>query len=93
MMKNANGELIRSGMTRRVAMMVGFIAIIGLVTAGRAEQRFEQEQELLTLKGHTNRVTSVAFQPGWKMVGVGEPRSDSESLEGQQRCLTTFSWS
>lgn len=66
MMKNADGELIRSGMTRRVAMMVGFIASIGLVTAGRAEQRFEQEQELLTLKGNTNRVTSVAFSPDGK---------------------------
>lgn len=69
MMKNANGELIRSGMTRHVAMMVGFIAIIGLVTAGRAEQRFEQEQELLTLKGHTNRVTNVAFSPDGKRGG------------------------
>ena len=68
-MKNANGKLIRSGMTRRVAMMVGFIAIIGLVTAGRAEQLSEQEQELLTLKGHTNRVTSVHLAQmgnGWR---------------------------
>ena len=65
-MKNANGKLIRSGMTRRVAMMVGFIAIIGLITASRAEQLFEQEQELLTLKGHTNRVTNVAFSPDGK---------------------------
>ncbi len=66
MMKNANETLIRNEMTHLTARIVVILAVIGFARADRPEQVLGQEQEPLTLTGHTAAVWSVAFSPNGK---------------------------
>lgn len=60
-MKRASKVLLEGGTTHRVAMLLGIMLVIGLVGGDRTRLVLGQEQEPLTLKGHTWPVLSVVL--------------------------------
>ncbi len=67
-MKSANAALFGSGMTRRAAMLLGMMAVVGLIRVDRTGRVLGQEQKPLALKGHTGLVRGVAFSPDGKLL-------------------------